>query len=360
MNHSNVFASSDKGSTWTETYVIDSTSGVILNADASTFFMSTNNYMSTPWWYHVYLSSDEGNTWTVSDTPNTYMKAFSSDGNKSYLGGGGMFSSGRGQSWLANYIQVSTDKGTTWTNVAFTLDSVNTSTMTGNSDTLSTIASLFSSGSQLLVGMQAYYFYDSPLVVPFANGGGVYHLVQNGSEWALADSSLLGRSVFGFASSGSFVFAATDSGIFRSSNYGTTWSDISLGMNHIYVSLLFVSSSYLFASTSSGLWRRPLSEVTSVEGNNSAIIPTNYWLSQNYPNPFNPTTMISYQLPFNSHVSLKVYDVLGREVGTLVSERQSAGSHYVRFNAAGLPSGVYFYRLQAGTFTETKKLMILK
>jgi hypothetical protein len=91
-----------------------------------------------------------------------------------------------------------------------------------------------------------------------------------------------------------------------------------------------------------------------------APIPSNFKLLQNYPNPFNPSTTIGYQVPINSFVVLKVFDILGREVQSLVNERQSAGNHYVRFSAANLPTGVYFYRLQAGTFTETKKLTVLK
>lgn len=95
--------------------------------------------------------------------------------------------------------------------------------------------------------------------------------------------------------------------------------------------------------------------------------PATFVLEQNYPNPFNPGTTISYRLPTSSPVSLRVYDVLGREVRTLVNERQTAGSHSLTFNASGLPSGVYFYRLQVkdpargtGTYTATKKLMLLK
>jgi hypothetical protein len=83
-------------------------------------------------------------------------------------------------------------------------------------------------------------------------------------------------------------------------------------------------------------------------------------LAQNYPNPFNPTTTIRYQIPTAETVSLKVYDVLGKEVATLVSGRQEAGSYAVEFNAAGFSSGVYFYRLQAGGFVETKKMMLVK
>jgi hypothetical protein len=85
-----------------------------------------------------------------------------------------------------------------------------------------------------------------------------------------------------------------------------------------------------------------------------------YRLMQNYPNPFNPSTVISYQLPVASEVSLKVFDVLGREVAVLVSGRQKAGNYVVPFNGSGLSSGVYFYRLQAGQFVQTRKMMLVK
>ncbi len=98
-----------------------------------------------------------------------------------------------------------------------------------------------------------------------------------------------------------------------------------------------------------------------------AGLPRNFELGQNYPNPFNPTTVISYQLPVPSEVSLKVYDLLGREVATLVNQRQEAGRYQALFNAARLSSGVYFYRLsvgssssQAGIFVETKKMILMK
>jgi photosystem II stability/assembly factor-like uncharacterized protein len=89
-------------------------------------------------------------------------------------------------------------------------------------------------------------------------------------------------------------------------------------------------------------------------------IPGQYKLHQNYPNPFNPTTVISYKLPISSFVTIKVYDVLGREVQTLVNEPQNAGDHSVTFSAGNLPSGMYLYRLQAGDYSAAKKLLLLK
>jgi len=90
------------------------------------------------------------------------------------------------------------------------------------------------------------------------------------------------------------------------------------------------------------------------------ISPVQFTLSQNYPNPFNPSTRIEYAISTTQFVSLKVYDVLGNEVTTLVNEEKAAGSYEVDFNATGLPSGVYFYRLQSGSKVETKKMLLLK
>ena len=98
---------------------------------------------------------------------------------------------------------------------------------------------------------------------------------------------------------------------------------------------------------------------TDVEENGS-ILPTKFELSQNYPNPFNPSTTIKYQVPQNSFVSVNVYDILGNQVGTLVREEKAAGSYELRFDASNMPSGVYFYKIQAGNFTQTKKMILMK
>jgi hypothetical protein len=89
-------------------------------------------------------------------------------------------------------------------------------------------------------------------------------------------------------------------------------------------------------------------------------IPTKFSLEQNYPNPFNPTTTITYTIPKESQVSLKIYDVMGREVVELASGRQTAGSYTVEFDASSLASGTYFYKLTAGEFVSVKKMVLLK
>jgi hypothetical protein len=98
--------------------------------------------------------------------------------------------------------------------------------------------------------------------------------------------------------------------------------------------------------------------VTGINGTNS--VPVNFMLSQNYPNPFNPSTTIKYSVPHADLVSLKIYDILGREVRTLINEYKSPGTYYINFNAHGLSSGVYFYRLTAGSYSGVKKLILIK
>lgn len=94
--------------------------------------------------------------------------------------------------------------------------------------------------------------------------------------------------------------------------------------------------------------------------NISEAVPSEYSLSQNYPNPFNPATNIKYQITKSGFVSLKVFDIMGREISTLVNEKQNAGTYEATFDAGDLSSGVYLYKLRAGEFTDTKKLIVLK
>ncbi len=100
---------------------------------------------------------------------------------------------------------------------------------------------------------------------------------------------------------------------------------------------------------------------TGIEDFNGGKISTSFSLAQNYPNPFNPTTRISYLLPGSEFVSLKVYDIIGREIQTLVSEVQTAGTYSINFDANELTGGIYIYRLQiGGKFAETKKMILIK
>ena len=100
--------------------------------------------------------------------------------------------------------------------------------------------------------------------------------------------------------------------------------------------------------------------ISSVEQIVNSVLPTEFRLEQNYPNPFNPSTTIQFALPKLSTVTLTLFDILGRKVTTLVDEEMQPGEYKVVFEEKDLPSGVYFYRIQAEEFVRTKKLMLLK
>jgi len=123
-----------------------------------------------------------------------------------------------------------------------------------------------------------------------------------------------------------------------------------------------ISTTLPFAPVNAQQWRTfrySLSDVIPPD-NPYSIIPGDYSLEQNYPNPFNPVTTIGYKLPINTFVSIKIYDLTGKQLLTLVNENKNAGTHEVNFNASGFSSGVYFYMIKAGNFTQARKLVFLK
>ncbi|HPS65557.1 MAG TPA: T9SS type A sorting domain-containing protein, partial [Ignavibacteria bacterium] len=101
-------------------------------------------------------------------------------------------------------------------------------------------------------------------------------------------------------------------------------------------------------------------EYFNLSGDVIVGVPAKFDLSQNYPNPFNPATKINFDLPKDGQVSLKIFDMLGRELSTIVNEIRKAGYYTVEFNASNLASGVYFYRISAGEFSSVKKMIVLK
>jgi hypothetical protein len=174
------------------------------------------------------------------------------------------------------------------------------------------------------------------------------------------NNGLTNLNIHSFVTNVRSLFAGTDAGVFITTNGGISWNAVNAGLKDTVLALA-LSGKDLFAGTrSAGVWRRPLSElITSVEPTISEL-PNSYLLQQNYPNPFNPSTTITFSLPKSSQVTLSVFDVLGRQVSMLVNERRDAGVHEVKFDALGLASGVYCYRLQAGDFVQTRKLALVR
>jgi hypothetical protein len=144
------------------------------------------------------------------------------------------------------------------------------------------------------------------------------------------------------------------------------WYDI-LDQNIFYASSTVIDS-MVMPAFSARIYSSKPDSILSVTDNKISEMPSEFKLLQNYPNPFNPSTNINYQLPADKYVSLKVFDILGREVATLVNEFKKTGSYSVEWNGNNLPSGVYFYRLvassneplQTKSYTETKKMILMK
>jgi len=143
--------------------------------------------------------------------------------------------------------------------------------------------------------------------------------------------------------------------IYKSTNGGNDWSEITCPTSEHLNKITFTQYKGWIVGRNGTILKSLIS--TSVEETDYLLI---YYLLQNYPNPFNPSTTIKYKIPEISFVTLKIYDVLGNEISTLVKEEKPAGSYKVKFDASGFPSGIYFYQLQAGSFVETKKMVLLK
>jgi hypothetical protein len=211
-------------------------------------------------------------------------------------------------------------------------------------------------------------------------GNGVFLSTNNGNNWTSVSTGLPEAeysSVIRFATSGTnifaglgYVFQGVPKLIYLSTNYGGTWLNKSQGMDSIskWIPSMLVTNNYIFVGTDiqsgqgdfgTSVWRRSYSEIIGIK-NTSTEMPYTFSLFQNYPNPFNPSTNIKYQIPKNSFVSLKVFDLLGREVQTLVNEKQSAGIYEVKFDGTNLSSGIYFYKIETPDFSKTMKMILVK
>jgi hypothetical protein len=198
------------------------------------------------------------------------------------------------------------------------------------------------------------------------SGGGVYSSTDQGSSWDSASTGLTNRNLYSILADGSTLYAGTDwGGLFRSVNSGRNWSPINDGLPTDIITAVAVGpkvagGGFIFAGTyADGIWRRPLAEITTGIPDTS-YKPDRFFLDQNYPNPFNPKTLIRFSLPEAAFVQLDIYDIRGRKVSSLISARLPAGQHTAEWEGSSLPSGMYFYRLYAGHFTATKKLVLMK
>ena len=248
----------------------------------------------------------------TANTRQGYAASLSSDGNTVALGAP-TDNESEGAAWIF------TRSGDRWTQQGSKL--VGTGAV-GNAWQGISLA-LASDGNTVIVGG----YMDS------SSAGAAWVFSRNAGIWSQQGSKLVGTGAQGPAGQGISVSLSSD---------GTTAVVGGIGDND--------TSGAVWVYTQSG---------TSI-GDRVLKVPEGYCLRQNYPNPFNPSTTITYELPKSSAVRLSVYDLLGHEVSVLVNERRDAGVYEAFFDAAGLSSGVYIYRLQAGDFVQSRKLILVK
>jgi hypothetical protein len=355
LNGGRMFLTTDDGTNWTQIGSADS------NIDILSIVMLDSKILASTW-NGFYLSTDDGKTWNAvtpmgihADTPIWSIVMINSTLFAGITGG----------------IYKSLDNGSTWTGVSSGIP-VDVR-----------ITSIVASGNTIFAGSAS---------------NGVFKTTNGGTSWTAINSGLTDKHISQLAVLGTRMFAVTLTGVFISDNYGTNWAADNSGLENVNCFVvvndqlfagtddngvhrstdggvtwasfssgipantriwsLAVNSDGIFAGTSSGVW--VTASPTEVKIERVISDPFSFSLKQNFPNPFNPSTTISFTLAKRSFVILKVYDILGREVETLINGEMQAGNHNQLWNAANLSSGIYFYRLQAGLFTETKKLVLLK
>ncbi|RPI17456.1 MAG: T9SS C-terminal target domain-containing protein [Ignavibacteriae bacterium] len=201
--------------------------------------------------------------------------------------------------------------------------------------------------------------------------GGVFRSTNNGLNWI--NIGLQGKETQHIAAEDNAVIVGThDNGFYATTNNGIIWFSKNQGLDSIPVNIrsIVINDNMVFSAIDNiSVWKRSLYDFIGVQ-NISNEVPSEFKLSQNYPNPFNPSTKIKFEIPLSRGVSgsagrgvfvkLIIYDVLGKEVAALINEKLSPGTYEVDWNASDYPSGVYFYRLITESFSETKRMVLIK
>jgi hypothetical protein len=217
--------------------------------------------------------------------------------------------------------------------------------------------------------VNSYAFTFDNFSSAFTGGASLLKSTNTGSNWSVISS--LGTGNFGGITWNSFIsdnniflrtwYVRSDNRIYYSSNEGSSWviEYTAPAGTYRYISN-YASSIYIFAVRNNGGITRG---TVNIGGGITPVtneIPNGFSLSQNYPNPFNPATTFKFSVPVKSQVSLKIYNSLGTEIETLVNHELSPAVYEASWNASKYSSGVYFCRLTAGEFTETKKMVLIK
>lgn len=348
LYQSGVYFSTNNGASWTQTS-LNNRSIYSLAANENNIFAGAGGT------YGVYLSTDNGASWTQTSL-NGYVKAIAINGNNIFAG-----------DYNSTGVYLSTNNGTSWTQTSLNNRIINALAVSGNyifagtnthgvyvsTDNGGNWTQTSLNGATRSLAMNGNYIFAGNQV-PTA----VYVSTDNGTSWT--QTSLNYRNILSLAAIGNSVFAGTGNyGVYVSNDNGASWTQRNEGLGDITAWSLSTLNNYIFAGTWYSVYRRPLGELTGIRPI-STEIPNQFSLSQNYPNPFNPNSKIKMQIAKLAEAKLVIFDILGREVVTLVNEELKPGTYEVDFDGTNYPSGVYYYKLSAGKYTETKKMVLIK
>jgi len=354
-----IFCSNDNGVSWTAVDMGSNVEGFWgLASDSSKILAGSIGY-------GIFLSTDDGTSWNPKNTglTNTSIRTLMIKDNI-FLAGtdkGGIFRS--------------TDDGTTWTacnsglvdSIVYAFASMDTNIFAGLDDGVYRSTDKGLNWTIVNGGLTIRNVYALAVInkTTFAGtyGGKIFRSTNNGSNWIEVNLGLMPiTSVVDLAVCNEYLFAATNlEGIFRSTDSGLNWTAVNEGLTSLRTISAVANDTFLFTGTfDNDAWRRQISEMITSVPSSSVCKPHEFILCQNYPNPFNPTTEITFRVGTDGYTSLRVYDILGREVAILTNEKKPSGSYQVQWNAANMPSGVYLYQLETEKYTETKKLILLK
>ena len=331
---SGVFASTDGGWNWVQ--------AGLSNAFVYTLALDSE-YLVASAGSGVFRTTDDGDTWSPPISNFSTFTTFALGGSDLYAG-------------TADGVYLSTDGGEDWAFVG-----------PDSNHNYSAFAVLVT-GENLFAGTMSSGQVDFPRIYRSTNTGKTWAVVNSGMpDFGCVDAfAVIGSDLvagIGISAQSEFGPLSPDGGcVYLSSNDGGSWSEADSGMPPgTFVSSFATMGGTLFAGTNGkGVWTRPLSEMITSAGQNPGQLPGAFNLQQNYPNPFNPSTTIRYALPQRTHVALAVFNTLGQRVATLVDATEEPGEHSVKFDARGLASGVYLYRLQAGAYVKSLKMLSVK
>lgn len=328
-----IMASSDCGGTWADLPASHFSPSSVAADSAGRLYAAVWQGVSNG----LYRSTDDGATWELTSFRDTGVTAIAVGPN------GFLYTCVQDPAYDDGIMMRSTDSGSTWKKIT-----------DGIAWVYPMIRSIVFTGDGTIV-IGGYPWGDYP---------SLYRSSDNGDHWTSAGGSGMPSpepSIYDLMpAQNNVLYAATHRGVFSSTNHGDTWVPLLTGLHDTAVyALALDSSGYLYAGTDMGGLHRSRQPVTGVFEPGGLAAPR-FSLGQNYPNPFNPVTHFEFQIADPEFVTLNVYDVLGREVATLVNEMERPGSYRVTWDARSFPTGVYFARLQAGRFAETKKFVLIR